>query len=822
MAAPLTVADGFAPITATEMASAAKVAPSPDDGQLIVPIPDDAPPAPSIHSRFGNPSVVWKYRGPDGLLFEVHRFDASDGKQVLPVSYWRDPDGVARWRYKSIPDHRPLYRLDEITIRDDASIVVVEGEKDADAGASIFPASVITTSSGGSQAASKTDWTPLAGRRVLVWPDADDPGAKYGKRVAEILTAQGCEVLVVDAMALASMVPDGGKREPVKGWGAADAAEDWKDNISALRKAAFACAKPFKSGPSFVSYGPYTMGADGLYVEVTRGRGDNKETVEAWVSAPFEILGATRSADGHGWGKWLRWHDGDGREHLRHVPDAMLHGEPSALAALLHGEGLRVNRDQHRALASYLCGATVKKRVTMVGRTGWHVVGNHEVFVLPGGAIGPRGAETVILEAAAVGPYDAKGSLEKWQTGIADLAADHALPVLAISAALAGPLLHLAGQEGGGLHFYGNSSRGKSTLLLIAASVWGRGGSPGYVRAWRATANGLEGAAASASDTVLILDEMGVVDARDAAAAIYSLANGSGKARSARDGSLREPKTWRVLVLSSGEFTMATKLAEDKGRRVRAGQLVRLLDVPIDRGFGYDTFDNAGPDGDAGALARAFKVAATTAYGTAGPAFIRALIDNGVDGEAIRALVSEFVAAEVPRGADGQVDRAAQRFGLIMAAGELAIAFGIVPWRASAAREAAGWALGQWIAGRGGSEPAEVRQAIEAVRLIIQQHGESRFEAIGGDGDGDARPVHNRLGWRTGDGTDRKWLIPSEVWRSEICAGMDAKFVARALGERGMIEPAKDGWQPVRKISGRPVRVYEVLASIFEGAEDGD
>ena len=92
--------------------------------------------------------------------------------------------------------------------------------------------------------------------------------------------------------------------------------------------------------------------------------------------------------------------------------------------------------------------------MTIVLRTGWHEIGGQSVFVLPGATIGPRGSETVILDGAAHGPYEARGSLKDWQAGVGTLASGHVLPVLAISAALAGPLLHLAGQEGGGVHFH--------------------------------------------------------------------------------------------------------------------------------------------------------------------------------------------------------------------------------------------------------------------------------------------------------------------------------------------------------------------------------
>jgi uncharacterized protein (DUF927 family) len=240
------------------------------------------------------------------------------------------------------------------------------------------------------------------------------------------------------------------------------------------------------------------------------------------------------------------------------------------------------------------------------------------------------------------------------------------------------------------------------------------------------------------------------------------------------------------------------------------------LDIPADRGLGFGVFDNGGSQDDAGALSRAIKCSASAAYGTAGPEFVRRIIAKSVTGDDVRALVSDFVKAECPAGADGQVERVAHRLGLVAVAGELAITTSVVPWRAGEARQAAAWALKAWLSYRGGTEPAEVLQAIQQVRLFIELHGDSRFDPLENP---EAKPSPNRAGWRKGEGEGREWLVPPETWKTEICAGLDAGFVARTLAERGLIERASDGFQPVRKIGGTNKRVYVLTARIFAGGD---
>ena len=216
------------------------------DVGCIMPVPSDAPRPNFHHNEHGDPVSWWPYRDASGaLLFYMLRFntpkpDDLGEKQFLATLSWRD-NGELGWRWRQVPKPWPLDNLDQLAGRPGASVIVCEGEKSADAAAKIFPGHICITSPHGAESARHADWRPLVGRDVWIWPDADDRGDKYAQGVAASLKEISHEfpIMVIDAMAIAAIDPNhlnnGGASRPVeKGWDAADAFVEWKDNLGAL------------------------------------------------------------------------------------------------------------------------------------------------------------------------------------------------------------------------------------------------------------------------------------------------------------------------------------------------------------------------------------------------------------------------------------------------------------------------------------------------------------------------------------------------------------------------------------------------------------
>ncbi len=197
----------FRPLSAEETAAVevagrvVEVKPRP-----IVPVPEDAPAMQYRHPKRGAPSKVWPYHNAGGqvvglvLRWDFTGADDKPDKAILPVCYCDLGDGRRAWRSVGMSAPRSLLRLPDILARPDARVLVVEGEKAADAAAALFPDLVATTPPHGALSPHKADWTLLHGRHVVVWPDNDEAGAKYAEAVARLCMDSGVASMAVVAV----------------------------------------------------------------------------------------------------------------------------------------------------------------------------------------------------------------------------------------------------------------------------------------------------------------------------------------------------------------------------------------------------------------------------------------------------------------------------------------------------------------------------------------------------------------------------------------------------------------------------------------------
>lgn len=529
----------------------------------------------------------------------------------------------------------------------------------------------------------------------------------------------------------------------------------------------------------------FSVREDGVYfLEV-----DKDGNIEPhWVCSPLRTLAETRDEDGEGRGLLLEVIDSEGHPHRWAMPSSLRAGNGDAYRAVLLDKGLRIAPGSlgKQRLDLYLSTAKPEAYARCVSRTGWH--GN--MFVFPDEVIGELAGEEVVLQGLpSENPFRQKGTLEDWQKFVGRLCAGNSRLALAVSTAIAAPLVGPLGAESGGFHFVGQSSSGKTTGLQAAGSVCG-GGPSGYIKQWRATDNGLEGVAAAHCDNPLCLDEISQAGAKTASEVAYMLGNGQGKARAKKDGGTRKVLNWNLLFLSSGEVTLADKIEEDGRGKAKAGQTVRVVDIPADAGTGKGLFENLHGCESPEAFARQLKEASRSYYGTAQRAFLRLLVQN-LEGycQKVRERMRSFEAEHCPEGADGQVHRVCGRFALVAAAGELATEMGILPWPAGEATTGAVKCFQAWLGERGGTEAAEVTNGMAQVRRFFQEHGSSRFE----DMDEESRRVYGKRAGviREVDGVKAFCVFP-EVFSKEVCSGFNLKMICNKLKKDGVLLPGKE------------------------------
>lgn len=216
----------------------------------VIPVPEGAAVAPVAHPVRGRPEAVYTYFDAEGRVNGfIHRYVTSDGgKEMASLSYCRHAaSGKFGWRWMAFSEPRPLYGLELLARYPDANVLLVEGEKCADVGHVLLDGAVVViTWPGGGKAVGKIDWTPLAGRKVVGWPDADakrykgkkygalegtmmpaaeQPGIKTMEQIAQILLGLGCPVRLVG-------LPEPGVKPD--GWDIADAIDEGWDKPRVL------------------------------------------------------------------------------------------------------------------------------------------------------------------------------------------------------------------------------------------------------------------------------------------------------------------------------------------------------------------------------------------------------------------------------------------------------------------------------------------------------------------------------------------------------------------------------------------------------------
>ncbi|MFA6386845.1 MAG: DUF927 domain-containing protein, partial [Candidatus Paceibacterota bacterium] len=230
------------------------------------------------------------------------------------------------------------------------------------------------------------------------------------------------------------------------------------------------------------------------------------------VCSPLYLIAKIRNSYGQGWGLYVAVIAPDRQIHACNLPARSMTKSSGDYLKILLDHGLELGDSGNGLLYDYLKVMPVPRLAQIVNRLGWY----KSAYVMPDAVYGDLNGEMIVPQDELLhgSPFQQEGSLQEWQVNVGRFCVGNSRLILGVCAALATPLLHLLNMEGGGFHYFGLSSIGKTTLLLVAGSTCGGGSPRGYLRQWRATDNALEIIAAIFNDSLLCLDEIGQASAR--------------------------------------------------------------------------------------------------------------------------------------------------------------------------------------------------------------------------------------------------------------------------------------------------------------------
>lgn len=534
-----------------------------------------------------------------------------------------------------------------------------------------------------------------------------------------------------------------------------------------------------------------------------------------FISSPVLVTAKTRDDSSNNWGVLLQWKDDNGIKHIQALSMELFQTDGADLRKALAYQGVTIAPDQRarNLFQCYLMSYQANRYALCVDRVGWH----ENVFVLPHTQIGQTADNDLIVYQASNtldNRYQSKGTLAQWQSDVAQLVASHSLLVFSLCTAFTGQLLTPLNQQGGGFHLKGGSSKGKSTGLYLACSVWGK--PTQFYRTWRATGNALEHTAYMHNDSFLVLDEIGeIANPKELGNIVYMLANGLGKGRMTKQITAKPMHQWKVIFLSSGEKSLKD-IMQEQGQKTKLGQEIRLADIDIDQSeYGiFDRLDFA-EDGAKQSIELAKRL--NQSYGVAGIAWLE-YITSHKDQVIKQAeqLLEQYREALAANHTQGHIVRVANYFALVAVAGELVTQANITGWKSGTAFNAVQQVFNQWLGSFEQVGDFEDREILAHVKAFFEANESSRFESITPDPD-HAERIYNRVGYWKIENGEKVFYVMSEQFKNEICKGYDSRKVAKALLNYGLLE--HDTGKPTKTVRlpnrTKALRVYAVKESIF-------
>lgn len=761
--------------------------------------------------------IYWKLRAKNPVSGEkfIRSFSEKDGGFVL-----KEPD--FNMVFSQGEGKKPLYALSRISTAKDQPIYVVEGEQKADY---LNKLGLYATTTGGCQSVTKTDLSPLFGRSIIVWPDNDEPGLKFLDALNEAVCEKNTLVSVIklDDLNLEA-------KDDIMDWVANRGVIGLDTSISDVQNLSTVPYKlidfkqiekadvvephkqsKFLAAPMPHNNGQFEITTDGIhYLRMRDGELD-----QFWLSTPVLILAKTRDETSNDWGRLLKWVDDANVEHTWALPMETLQTDGSDMRKALAQMGVTLStaRAARELFQTYIANYPVDKFAICVNKVGWH----DQQYILPSKVVGnSNNGELIVYQSthSIMDKYVQKGSLNEWQDNVSKYAENHDFLVLAVSSAFTGQLLEPLGRHGAGIHFKGKSSKGKSTAVFLACSVWGNPES--YYHTWRNTSNALEQTAFTHNDGLLVLDEIGEIpNPKDLGNIVYMLINGSGKGRMTKSLTVRETARWRLVFLSSGEKTLS-ELMSEAGQQAKLGQEIRLINIDIDQSE-HGIFDQINFSENAAQQALLMNSNIKKYYGVAGATWLQYLTSDKVKAtEMANNLLDEYAQVLIGQHKQGHIIRVANYFALVAVSGEMATISGITGWKSGTAIKSVKNIFNHWLSNFEQVGDYEDEEILNQVRTFFTLHGSSRFEFINTEFSEQTK-IFNRMGFVKVESDERQFYVYPENFKQEICKSLNPKVVAKVLKKYGWIDTDGKLMTKVKRLpeSDKVARFYVFNANVM-------